>query len=350
MTIVVQQAGLLTTVQDLGRTGYQKYGVIVSGAMDVHAASCANMLVGNDVSEALLELTQIGPELFFERSTLIAICGADMQPTVDGMNIPMYKPVYIAAGSLLRFATARHGVRGYIAFAGGLRLDKIMYSYATYLRAGIGGYQGRALQVGDRLEIGLPTSLGYAICRHVQKCSMDADIVGNARSEKSEAEQAFRYPSWGASSYMLPPYASDVIVRFLPGVNFDQFDAASIHSFTTSKYKLTPRSDRMGCRIEGSRLKLEQSLELSSEPVAYGTVQVPPDGQPIILMADRQTTGGYPVIAYIISADLPLISQTPIGGTVSFQQSDPSEAYRRWSAVQRDLEQLRQGIRVMVQD
>lgn len=347
MTIVVRKAGLLTTVQDLGRTGYQKYGVIVSGVMDVHAASCANTLVGNDVSEAVLELTQIGPELYFEQAALIAICGADMQPTVGGVEIPLYKPVHIEAGSLLRFASARYGVRGYVAFAGGLRIDKIMDSYATYLRAGIGGYEGRALREGDRLEIGQPTSLGNAVQQYVRSSPEVAEA--EAVNDGSEEKVAIRYPRWGASTYILPSYAADVVVRFLPGVNFDQFDATSIQYFTSSRYKLTPRSDRMGCRMEGPVLKLVQPLELSSEPVALGTVQVPPDGQPIILMADRQTTGGYPVIAHIISADLPLIAQTPIDGTVSFQQTDPSEAYRLWATVQRDLEQLRQGIRVIVQ-
>lgn len=335
MTIYVVKPGLLTTVQDTGRYGYQQYGVIVSGAMDAHASACANALVGNDARAALLELTLTGPELRFEQSALIAICGADLTPTVDGELVPMNKPVWLQQGARLQFGAARHGVRAYVAFAGGLQAERRMGSCATYLRAGLGGYEGRALRAGDRLHVGQPSAIGRALTRLL------------SASPAAQSDRPLAAPRWSAAQTALPRYTARPLIRFIAGAHYSLFDEQSREAWMTSHYRVTPRSDRMGCRLEGRALRLGSPLELFSEPVAFGTVQVPPDGMPIILTADRQTTGGYPMIAQIISVDLPLVAQTPFGGAMTFRETTIGEAQRLWTNVQRELQHIRLAVRMI---
>jgi len=338
VTIIVRRSGLLTTIQDLGRYGYQRVGVSVSGAMDPYASLCANLLVGNERTAPLLELTVTGPSLTFTEPTVIAICGADMKPVVQGKRVPMWRPVYVPADTTIEFGTARQGVRAYVAFAGGLQLERRMGSYSTYLMAGFGGYDGRALREGDRLPVGEPSPLGKELAAYL----MDA----SARSEYGEWKQHHVLsPAWQVGSSAMPRYAPDPIVRFIRGIHYTWFDASSVEALTISRYRLTPQSDRMGCRLCGRKLQIKDSHVLLSEAVTAGTVQVPPDGQPIILMADRQTTGGYPVIAQVISADLPVVAQTPIGGQISFVEVSLEEAQRLWIQMHKELQLVAAGMR-----
>jgi antagonist of KipI len=330
MTVVVKRAGMFTTVQDLGRYGYQRYGVSVSGAMDAYACACANILVGNPPGAATLELTVSGPVLTFTEPCVIAICGADMKPVVqeDGDTVPMWRPVYVSARTTITFGTAKSGVRTYIAFAGGVRAESKMGSCSTYVRAGIGGIEGRTLRDGDVLAIGAPTALGQAMAARL-----------GARLSRGVAA-----PPWHVGWTAMPHYDPEPVVRFIPGMHYDRFADDSLEAFTRTPYRLSPQSDRMGFRLSGARLSLKRPEEFLSEPVTLGTVQVPPDGQPIILMADRQTTGGYPVIAQIIGADMPVVAQTPIGGSMRFVRTDVGEAERAWFRQQEQLRMIQAAV------
>lgn len=312
MTLFVHKPGLLTTLQDPGRYGRQRFGVIASGAMDLFAHRAANLLVGNAAGEATLEMTLIGPVLEFQSPALIAVCGGDLMPTIDGKPVPQWRPVYVREGSVLAFGNAREGCRAYLAVAGGFAVKRWLGSYATYLRAGIGGFKGRALEAGDRLPLGPPSPVGRRIAARL--------------AEKMQAGDAFGPAGWRVSRGMMPAYAANPTVRFIPGGQYGWFDADQTRLLETAEYVVSPQSDRMGYRLNGPPLMPRQRRELLSEPVAFGTVQVPPDGSPIVLMADRQTTGGYPKIAQVITADLPLLAQTRIGGKVRFRLVDLRKA------------------------
>jgi len=343
MTIIVHKPGLLTTVQDMGRYRYQRYGVVVAGAMDPFAYACANILTGNEPSAAALEITMVGPKLWFAQDALVAICGADMSPAIQGERVPLWRPFLVRAKSLLEFASAREGARAYLAINGGLIVEQRMGSSSTYLRAGIGGYAGRALIEGDELVWGRSTAAGAAIRRSLLQEVEDSPHGGGA------GDRPFIAARWSISGRALPHYSKHPQVRFLPGPHHGMFREDSLEDFRQGSYVVGPQSDRMGYRLEGKRLMLRERRELYSEPVTAGTVQVPPDGRPIVLMADRQTTGGYPVIAQVISVDLPLLAQTPPGGRLSFRQVDIREAQRLLLAERRDLAAIRAGVRMRVQ-
>ncbi|NMO96399.1 biotin-dependent carboxyltransferase family protein [Paenibacillus lemnae] len=332
MSIYVHKPGLLSTVQDGGRTGYQQYGVIVSGAMDHFAHQAANLLVGNTGDEATLEMTVIGPVLEFERAAVIAVCGADLSPSIGGKAVPLWRPVYIPAGAVLRFGSSRQGCRGYLAAAGGLNVPHQMNSRSTYLRAGIGGYQGRSLQAEDRLPVQQPTELGELIAGGIQ-----------ARMEEGEP---FGTVGWSVSYEMLPDYGKHPVIRILPGAQQSWFEEESLKDLHSAEFIVQPQSDRMGYRLAGKPLHKVKQQELLSEPVTFGTVQVPPDGNPIVLMADRQTTGGYPKVAQVITADLPLLAQSQIGSSIRFQPVTLQEAQEIQLMASLNLRFLRKSIRM----
>lgn len=329
MSLRVIKPGLLTSVQDLGRYGHQKHGVIVSGAMDPVAHRIANLLVGNDESDPALEITLLGPTLDFGEDTLIAICGADLSPSVGREPMPLWKPVLVKKGETLRFAGARFGTRAYLAVAGGFPLPEVMGSRSTYLRAGLGGFQGRALREGDELPIGAPSRLARLLFGQLQSC---ADEYGFVAAE------------WGVAPELLPAYQEQPVIRALQGNQFELFSLESREAFFTRPFRVTPQSDRMGYRLEGPPLKLAETFELISEPVAFGTVQVPAEGNPIVLLADRQTTGGYPKIAHIATVDLPVMAQTKPGDILRFQEIGREDAELLYLEQESRIRQLKQGI------
>lgn len=265
MTIHVHKPGLLSTLQDLGRFGYQRYGVIVSGAMDRFAHKTANLLVGNGETEASIEMTIVGPVLYFDKPALISICGSDLSPQVDGVPVPLWKPVYLSAGSTLQFGSSREGYRCYLAVSGGFDVPRQMNSYSTYLRAGLGGYQGRALKEKDELHTKPMTALGK---------KMAMKLSGNRRVA------AFGTVSWRVSYELVPAYEANPEIRVIPGAQYPLFDPASLEDLFTAEFKVQPQSDRMGYRLAGKPLQMLERKELLSEPVTFGTVQVPPDGNP----------------------------------------------------------------------
>lgn len=308
--IEVLRPGLLTTVQDLGRYGYQQYGMVVAGAMDAFSLAVGNLLVGNPRNAAGLEITLIGPELQFHQESVIAITGADLKATLDNHPLPRWKSIYVEPGQILRFHRPQQGIRAYLCIAGGIDVKPIMKSRSTFLKGKMGGYQGRVLQSGDILPVG-STHLPFS------------QITGRFLSPREQ-----------------PVYDKKVTLRVIMGPQADAFTEEGVHTFLTSSYKVTPQSDRMGTRLEGPPIQHKEGADIISDGIAPGSIQVPAGGQPIILLADRNTTGGYTKIATVISVDLPLIAQSAPGHTLSFRAVEIEEAQKLAIAQEKLLRQL----------
>lgn len=299
MSIKIRKPGLLSTIQDLGRYGAQKYGIIVGGAMDPFALRIANILVGNNEKEAGIEVTMFGLEIEFLDEHLIAITGADLDARIDGEKAPTWRPILIQKHQVLKFHAPISGTRAYIAFSGGINVPKILGSKSTYIQAGIGGYKGRQLQTGDVLNIGDETVIGKMFVRQLK--NMNTQF------------------KWAVNYTPFYSFETEQTIHVLKGSEFDWFDEKSKHLFLNESYKISIHSNRMGYNLEGKRLSLRKGVELLSEGVTFGTIQVPSGGLPIILMAERQTTGGYPKIAQVASFDLPRLAQLQPGDSIRFK-------------------------------
>lgn len=329
MSLLITKQGLLTTVQDMGRFGSQKYGVIAGGAMDPLALRIANLLVGNNEREAGLEITMVGPEVIFDSPSLFSICGGDLSPRLNGFPLPPWKTVYAQKGSQLQFGKLKQGCRAYLAVAGGLDVPLEMNSRSTYLRAGIGGYQGRALRAGDVIPTGSPSSRSLYLMEKLRR---------------EEGEASCVVSRWSAAQDVLPSYSPEPTIQVIEGEEFHLFDEESRRCFFNEPFVLLPQSDRMGYRFSGSTLKLKEEKEMISSAVTFGTIQVPAGGNPIVLMADRQTTGGYPKLAQVISADLPLLAQVNLGGKVRFRHISLREAQKQYIIQELAIKTLRSGL------
>ncbi|SEN78809.1 biotin-dependent carboxyltransferase family protein [Paenibacillus sp. OV219] len=350
MTIIVMKPGFHTTVQDLGRPGWRQGGIPEGGAMDRIALRIANMLVGNAEGAAALELTLNGPQLRLEQDVLLAVTGAQMAPTIDGEPLPQWRPVWAAAGAVIAFGQAVSGCRAYVAVAGGIDAVPVLGSRSTDTRAGIGGIAGRALRGGDVLP-----------------CGSDADAAGRARAAAWHASLAARAaagaegrrPNWAAPAWFAAPprtpllaspsssgKRSTTVLRVVPGAEYGQFREAARTAFMRERYRVAPASDRMGVRLDGPPLEISDSAELLSHGVIAGTVQVPHGGTPIILAADCQTTGGYPKIAHVISADLPVLAQCRPGDWLTFTEVTLGEAQRILLDQEREMRLLSAAIRL----
>jgi antagonist of KipI len=294
--IEVIKPGLLTTIQDQGRWGYQGYGVAVTGAMDSFALAAANRLVGNPEGAAGLEITLLGPTLRFHRETIFAVAGADLGPRLNGEPILNWTCHLAPSGVLLHFSGRKSGLRAYLAISGGIDVPPVMGSRSTYLLGGFGGLDGRALKPRDRLPLAPPEA-------------EPRNFIGRVFPED-----------------LRPPYRKNPTLRVVPGPFADFFPTEAIQAFFATEYTITPQSDRMGYRLHGEPLHRQKPKELISCGLANGTIQVPPDGQPIILLADRQSIGGYPIIATLILADLPLIAQSAPGDRLRFSPLSADEA------------------------
>lgn len=323
--ITVLKPGLQATVQDMGRFGYQKQGVVVGGAMDGSAARTANTLVGNGEGEAVLELTWTGAQLRMEEDAVIAVCGADLMPELDGEPLPMWRPVLARAGSSLAFRGCRTGFRSYVAFAGGLDLPLVMGSRSTYVRAGIGGYRGRMLQAGDQLGL-QPIAAGSTAARLTAALLNGRDGGG-----------------WHAEHFAIAERET-AVVRAFPGAHYHRLTDAGKRRLFGGTFTISHQSDRMGCRLEGESVHSRALGELLSEAVACGTIQLPPGGQPIVLLADRQTTGGYPRIAHVATVDIPMFAQLRPGSEVRFEPITHSEAEDLLMESERDYHLLRTAV------
>jgi antagonist of KipI len=300
--VTVLRPGLLTTVQDSGRWGYQSLGVPVAGPMDHAAHRLANAIVGNPAGAATLEATLLGPELRVEQETRIALTGGDLRAAVDGAEAPTYAPVRCPSGSVLRFGGRRDGIRAYVAFDGGVALEPVLGSRATHILSGLGGIDGRPLKAGDRLPLGENTKPGLVFSRHVKT----------------------RPGSQGVSGARL---------RVLPGPQADYFERSALAALQRVRFTISPQSDRMGYRLSvatGYQLPATDwgrvRGEMISDVTLIGGLQIPPSGDPILLMADRQTTGGYPQLAVVITADLPLAGQLGPGDWIEFEVCQRADA------------------------
>jgi biotin-dependent carboxylase-like uncharacterized protein len=290
-SVLIRRPGLLTTVQDLGRPGLGRWGVSPSGAMDPLALRVANRLLGNPDDTPALEITAIGPELVFEHDTCLALAGAHLSPTLAGAPLEVWRSYHVSAGDVLEFGTRRQGARCYLAVAGGFVVTKVLGSTATDLESGLGGLDGKALRAGQRLT------------------------VAPAKPQ----------PERHVHLSFLRAWADPFVLRFLANSEMPQGDDL-VDRFVASTFRISPRSNRMGYRLDGPTLAASSGGEMISEPIPPGAVQLPGGGQPILLMADRQTVGGYPRLGSVIAADLPKAGQLWLGHTVRFVLSSAEEA------------------------
>ncbi|MDQ0208230.1 5-oxoprolinase subunit C family protein [Alkalicoccobacillus murimartini] len=324
MNIQVVKPGLQTTIQDLGRIGYMSQGVSVTGAMDTRSLRIANMLVGNAEHEAVLEMTMTGPSLKFDEEQLIAVTGGGMLPVMNGKRLHLNTPLFIPAGSLLHFEPLKKGCRAYLSIAGGYDVPVVMGSKSTYLRAGIGGYKGRALKKGDTLT--------------VHPMSKDAKQYMNQLSNQQ------LFPKWRVSNSFVPN-REQTTIRVLKGTHFDRFTEESQNTFFDTAFQISSQSDRMGYRLDTDQhIELSEPFELLSEAVTLGTVQLPPGGKPIILLADRQSTGGYPRIAQVMIVDIPKLAQLKPGESVLFEEVSLQEAEQIYIQAERDIAEIKAAI------
>lgn len=286
--VIALEPGLMTTIQDDGRIGYQNSGIPISGSMDYESMCIANALVGKKINSPVLECTLLGPKLKFQDDMFISITGADMQPMINGLYIRMNQTISIIQGDILSFEGLKNGLRTYIAFSDNMICDNVYGSYSTYVKSGFGGYEGRKIKTNDILEF-----------EPIKFCG----------------------------SFLFEPLNEDKnIIRVMLSYEVDEFEKASVDEFFCSEYKLTNDSDRMGMRFEGLPLKHLNSADIISSPIIPGTIQVPSSGQPTVMMKDAQTIGGYARLGCVISRDLDKLAQLKQGDVISFKLVSFDEA------------------------
>ena len=315
MNLRIIKAGVLDTVQDMGRYGWQHLGINPGGVMDKLSAKISNILVGNELNEAVIELHFPASAFFFEQPALIALTGADFSATVNGEEIPGFRPVIVSKYSILQFHRIASGARAYLSVHGGFDIPGWLNSSSTHLKAAAGGYEGRALQKDD--EIRLRTTI---------------DLSPILQKKELEALPWKTDDDWGDHN------TEEILV--LPGNEWDRLDDHSKEKFFEQSFLITTHSDRMGYHLKGDSLSTTTDEEIVSSAVSFGTVQLLPDGQLIVLMADHQTTGGYPRIAHVISAHHSRMAQTKPGDQFSFRFTDQQTAEELFIKQQQHLVQL----------
>ena len=301
----VIKPGLQTTVQDLGRYGYSEFGVSPSGAMDPYSLQMGNLLVGNVLGEAALEVTLIGPVLMALHDVSMAICGGNLSPKINGQEIPLWKSNVIKKGQILSFGELKEGVRTYISIAGGIDVPLVLNSKSTYLTGKFGGFEGRAIKEGDTL-------------------------FGNPFTRRNRF----------LHTQLIPKYTSPLRVRVIVGPHTDKFTPAGLETFLNDEYSITSQSNRMGYQLTGPKIEHRSTADIISDAIPLGGIQVPASGQPIILMAEHQTTGGYSRIGTVISADIPLLAQAQPGTSVRFMEISLQTAQDLLIARRRRLKSL----------
>lgn len=302
MSFKVIKPGLFTTIQDKGRYSYQRFGMSVAGAMDFFSLRVANLLVENDPFEAALETTFLGPTLEFKEHDVIAITGGDMSPKINNRQIPMWMSVYVKPGDILSFSGVKSGLRSYIAFSRKLDVPLIMGSRSTFTRGKIGGFQGRKLAEND--------TIGYR----------DKELL---KSTGSYVKKEY-----------IPLYEKEVEIRVILGPQDDYFMDESLETFFKSTYTITNEADRMGYRLDGEKIIHKKGADIISDGIVFGSIQVPGHGMPIIMMADRATTGGYTKIATVITPDLSKLAQMGPGSKIYFREVSLAQA----STIYKDYE------------
>lgn len=307
MGLTILNPGVLTTVQDAGRFGHQAAGFSVSGPMDADALYTANILVNNPPDLACLEMTFLGVTAVFDRRTWFAVTGADMTPTLNSKPIAPYEAHEAKPGDKLVLGPAKNGKYGYLAVAGGIDVPVVMGSRSTNLKCGIGGYQGRKLAAGDDLPL-----------------CVTGDFLDNHYKKHLPAVE----------------YAQSVTLRVVPGPQAHFFTERGKADFTSEAYTLAPESDRMGARLTGKPIEAKSGVDIISDAIALGSVQIPASGTPIVLLADRQTTGGYAKIGTVITPDIPKLAQCQPGAEVRFSFVTVEEANKLYKQHQKERKKL----------
>ena len=309
----VIKGGLLTTVQDLGRNGYQAQGFNVNGVMDRRAFRIANLLLDNPENEAVLECTLIGPTLEFTAPMIISITGGDFRPEINDEEVPMYTALYVAEGDVLKLGSARSGRSCYIAFSNYLKVPVVMGSRSTNLKCRIGGFKGRKLEDGDYIET--------RITRRIY------------------------LPTFLSRTLPLKEYEENkATIRVILGPEEEVFSKKGIKSFLETEYTVGAEFDRMGMRLEGAYIESKRGSDIISDGIALGSIQVPSHGKPIILLADRQTKGGYGKIATVISVDLTKLVKRRMDDKIRFVAVTVEEAQRLLLLEERELQDMRKTI------
>lgn len=309
--VKVVMGGILTTVQDFGRIGYQKFGIGQSGVMDEYSYELANALVGNQSGEAVFEITYLGPTLKFEEDTMIAITGADVSPKIDSEAVQMYETHLVKAGSTLSFGKLKNGLRAYLAFGGSIGVEEVNGSKSTLLKSKIGGYEGRALKANDEFE-----------------------IINKKEFTKKILPQKYR-----------TKISQFAVLRAVLGPQDDYFTEDGIKKFFMSGgYTITKNSDRMGMRLDGTPLEFKKGADIISDGTVMGSVQVPADGKPIILLADRQTTGGYTKVATVVTPDVCKLAQMAPGGKILFERVSIEKAQEIYKDFKNQIDEARQAL------
>ena len=315
MSILIKKAGILTTVQDLGRNGFRRFGINPNGAMDQTAVRLINALLSTNGNAPVLEMHFPAPEILFEESAEFAIGGADFSARLNDKNIENWKPFFAEKGSTLKFSEKVFGNRAYLSIRGGFMIDDWLGSASTNLKSKIGGFNGRKLQNGDRIFF---------------------NQIANRTS---------RIGNYKVSDSLIPFYSKFPTVRVIAGAEFELLNTISRENFLNENFTVSQNSDRMGFRLTGAPLELLQPKELVSSAVNFGTIQLLPDGHLIVLMADHQTSGGYPRIANVIAADLPLLAQLGTNEKVAFHLISTEEAENLSVKFERNLNVLRTAAR-----
>lgn len=308
----VIKPGLSTTVQDLGRCGFQRYGVPFSGAMDDYAFTAANLLVGNKPNDACLEITLLGPELEFLNETQIAITGATLSPTINGEKVASWRTLQICRGDVLSFGRSQSGCRAYLAVRGGIDVPVVLGSRSTYVRGGFGGFQGRRLKTGDIIE---------------------------AYKTNTPLKAGFLMPH-----ELIPHYSDELTVEVVLGPQSDYFTDRGMETFLSSTYTVTTESDRMGYQLDGSPVEQKSLMDMVSDAIPVGAVQVPRSGKPIIVMKDAQTTGGYPKIAVVITPDVSRLGQVKPNNKVRFSNISLNKARTKLLEYRKTLSQMKRKL------
>ncbi|MGQ9506230.1 MAG: biotin-dependent carboxyltransferase family protein [Candidatus Bathycorpusculaceae bacterium] len=303
----VLKPGLFTTVQDLGRYGYLKYGVPISGAMDTSALIAANLLVENNPNDACLEITLIGPELKALTKTYVAITGGDAEPKINCESVPMWQTLQVKEGDIISFGKMKSGCRAYLSIRGGINTPLVLGSRSTYVRGGFGGINGRQLRSGDVIE-------GFATSPLKTRYLMPKELI--------------------------PKYNGKFTVRVVLGPQADMFNENGIKTFLSNLYKVTSEADRMGYRLEGPPIEHKGKADIVSDALLPGAIQVPKNGKPILIMRDAQTTGGYPKIAVAITPDISLLGQAKPNDTIEFSKITMQLAHEKTLAYYKMLNNI----------
>jgi len=324
MSITILKPGFMSSVQDLGRRGFQQYGVPIGGAMDKVSAALANIICTNDENEAVIEMTLHGTSIMFNEAAFCAIVGGGCKAYIDDVELPFNRLLWIPAFSIIKSTANTQGCRSYLAVSGGFNVKKVLGSASTYTPSGIGGINGRNLITGDMLAFKGEQNLHAAPNLH-----MLPNGVGISH--------------WHTADLVVP--TPDIAtVHTIKGPEFDHFNTASQESFFNAVFTISSQSNRMGYRLEGKKFALEEKTEMVSTAVTAGIVQVTHEGDPIILMADAQTTGGYPRIARICAADISLLAQCRPGTKIQFREIGEEESVMRYNRMVEAMKKVKVGL------